>query len=128
MEAALQRAQERSHDRAVYEYELPEEIQALKDRYVQKSVGLVKLRMDEEITAAEKAGSNQAKLAYTWARFALYEVDGRRVKKDEGEDETIITNTDPLIRELIVEAYADLAANTKETTKKFLGSRKVKVG
>lgn len=128
MEAALLKAQERELARPIYEYDLPEEVQKLGDKYVKKSIGLVKLRMDEEIASAERAGGNQAKLAYNWARYALVQIDGRPLDKANAEDEIVLSNCDPLIRELILEAYADISSNPKETTKKFLGSRKVKVG
>ena len=126
MEAALQKAKARS--RAVYVYELPDEIKILNDEYVRESIGLVKLTMDEEMSGAERAAGVQAKMAYNWARSALVEVDGRPLKKDEAEDEAILRNTDPVIRDLILEAYADISTNPKEVTKKFLKSRKVKVG
>lgn len=128
MEAALLKAQERELTRPVYEYELPDEVKKLGDKYVKSSIGLVKLRMDEEIAAAERAAGNQAKLAYNWARYALVQVDGRLLNKGEAEDEVVLMNTDPQIRELILEAYADISSNAKDVTKKFLGSRKVKVG
>lgn len=114
-------------DRPVYEYELPEEI-AGQDEYVKKSVGLVKLEMSQEIAASERAGGNQARLAYAWARSALVEVDGRRINKGEGEDESILEHCDPQIRELILSAYADMSTTKDGVTKKFLGSRKVKIG
>src|SRR5262245_47211917 len=98
--------------RPVYEYELPDELAGCDD-FVKKSVGLSKLKMSEEIAASSNAGGNQTKLAYAWARAALVEVDGRRVDKSEGEDERILENTDPQIRELILSAYADMSTSSK---------------
>jgi len=117
----------RKRDRVVFEYELPEEL-AGQDEYVKKSIGLVKLLMSEEITAAERAAGNQARLAYAWARFSLAEVDGRKLNKGEAEDETILENCDPAIRELILSAYADMSTASDGVSKKFLGSRKIKLG
>lgn len=114
-------------DRVVYEYELPEEL-ADKDEYIKKSIGLIKLEMSEEIAASERAGGNQAKLAYAWARYALVEVDGRPLKKAEAEDEAVLEHTDPVIRELILEAYADMSSAKAGVSKKFLASRKIKAG
>jgi hypothetical protein len=125
MEAALNIPRRR--DRPVYEYDLPEEI-AGQDEYVKKSIGLVKLEMSEEIQAAERANGNQARLAYSWARFSLVEVDGRKLNKGEGEDETVLEHCDPSIRELILSAYADMSTTKEGVTKKFLASRKVKIG
>lgn len=125
METAGLNVQKRN--RAVYEYELPEEL-AGQDQYVKKSIGLVKLEMSEEIAAAERASGNQARLAYAWARYALVEIDGRRLKKEEAEDETILEHCDPQIRALILEAYADMSTAKDGAQKKFLASRKIKVG
>jgi hypothetical protein len=125
MEAALQIPRRR--DRPVFEYTLPDEMKG-QDEYVKQSIGLVKLEMSEEIAASERANGNQAKLAYAWARFSLVEVDGRKLNKAEAEDETILEHCDPQIRELILSAYADMSTTEAGVTKKFLGSRKMKVG
>lgn len=117
----------RKRDRVIYEYDLPEEMVG-QDDFVKKSIGLVKLEMSEEIAAAERANGNQARLAYAWARYALWEVDGRRLNKAEAEDETILERTDPQIRELILAAYADVSTTKDGVSKKFLGSRKIKAG
>ena len=113
--------------RPVFEYELPEEI-AGADEYVKKSIGLVKLEMSEEIAASDRSAGNQARLAYSWARYALVEVDGRRLNKGEAEDETVLEHCDPQIRELILAAYADMSTTKDGVQKKFLASRKIKVG
>lgn len=114
-------------DRPVYEYELPEELQKLNDKYVKKSIGLVQLKMSEEVSASNTAANNQTKMAYNFLRMALVEVDGRRIDKSIGEDETILENTDAVIRSLMVDAYADVGGASPATTKKFLASRKIKV-
>jgi len=124
---ALPNVRKAPEQRPVYEYELPEEM-VDQDEFVRRSVGLVKLKMSEEIAASERAGGNQAKLAYNWARFALVEVDGRKLNKAEAEDERVLEHADPVIRELILEAYSDMSTvKSQAVTKKFLGSRKVKV-
>lgn len=117
----------RPHTRPVYEYELPEELRD-KDEYVKRSIGLCKLMMSEEIAATERAAGNQARLAYTFVRFALAEIDGRKINKGEAEDETILERCDPQIRELMLTAYTDMSTASGTDTKKFLGSRKVKIG
>lgn len=115
-------------NRPVFEYELPPELAELNDQYVKKSIGLVKLKMSEEIAASNNTGGNQTKLAYNFLRAALVEVDGRRIDKAEAEDETIIENTDAVIRSLMLDAYTDVSGASPAVTKKFLGSRKIKVG
>ncbi len=126
MEALVSANRSAANTRAVYEYELPEELRD-KDEFVKKSIGLVKLLMSEEIAATERANGNQARLAYSFVRFALVEVDGRKVRKDEAEDETILERCDPAIRELMLTAYTDMSTSTGAIEKKFLASRKVKV-
>ncbi len=123
---ALPNIKAKADNRVVEEFELPDELQGM-DEFVKKSIGLVKLKMSEEVAAGERAGSNQLKLAYNWARFALVEVDGRRLKKDEAEDEKILEHTDPTIRDLIVQAYAEISTAGTGVTKKFLKTRKQKI-
>ena len=123
---ALPNIRTKTQDRPVYEYDLPEEM-VDQDDFIKKSIGLVKLKMREEITASERAGGNQAKVAYNWARFALVEIDGRPLNKAEGEDERVLEHTDPAIRELILQAYSDMSTAKESVAKKFLKTRRVKV-
>ena len=112
-------------NREVYEYPLPDEIKGT-DPLVKTSFGLVKLKMSQEVQASESARGNQARLAYAWLRASLVEVDGRRIRKEDGEDESILENVDPVIRELMLDAYTDMSSSKGVDTKKFLGSRKIK--
>lgn len=119
-------AKKRPDGRVVYEYTLPEELVGLGDEYIRSSFGLCKLRMSQEIKASDAAGKSQTRLAYNWAMAALTEVDGRRVQREEGEEETIMENTDPAIREALLAAYTDMASASGDAVKKLLGSRKIK--
>lgn len=110
----------------VEEFELPDEI-ANKDSYIKKSIGLVKLKMSQEMRCAELAGQAGAKMGFLMARMALVEVDGRVVDRSIGEEETIMEHTDPMIRELVIAAYAEIATVEVVSAKKFLKSRKTKV-
>jgi hypothetical protein len=123
---ALPNIKSKVQDRIVNEFELPEEMKGM-DEFVKQSIGLVKLKMSEEVAAAERATGNQIKLAYNWARYALVEVDGRKLKKEDGEDEKILEHCDPTIRELIVQAYAEISTAKAGDAKKFLKSRKEKI-
>lgn len=119
----------KADNRPVYEYEFPEELMAeLNDKHIKKSIGLIKLKMSEEIAASANAGVNQTKLAYSFLRSSLVEVDGRRIDKSVGEDETILENCDAVLRTMMLDAYTDVCGATAGATKKFLASRKVKVG
>jgi hypothetical protein len=128
MEQVQRQHQEQQAKRPIYVFDLPPEIQALDDQYIKKSVGLVKLTMREELNALDLAGGSAAKAGYYMVMAALVEIDGRLLNKGEAEDETILNSTDPAIRSLIVEAQTDLTGTTKESSKSFLASRKVKIG
>lgn len=128
MENVLRQYEEQQARRPIYVFELPEEVIALNDTYVKKTVGLVKLTMREELAALDLAGGSSAKAGYFMVIKALVEVDGRSINKADAEDESILNYTDPVIRSLIVDAQTDISGNTKETSAGFLKSRKVKVG
>lgn len=116
----------KADNRPVHTFKLPEDLVGI-DEYIKESIGLVKLRMSEEIKASEIAASNQTRLAYAMMRMALVEVDGRKVNRAEGEDETILENTDPAIRELLILAFTAIASSKGDQAKKFLASRETKV-
>lgn len=125
-------------DRPVYVFKVPktehvqadgskEEVPDVPDEFVTDSFGLVKLDMDQETAAAERAGKNGAKLGYNLARMSLVQVDGRMLNKGEGEDEKILRHCDPAMRELIVEAYDKISSAPEGASKKMLASMKVVV-
>ncbi len=118
-------AARQSSDRVVFEFDLPPEI-AGTDDYIKKSVGMVKLKLSEETKCGERAGINVTALSYLFAKAALYEVDGRRLNKGEAEDDKVFDNCDPTIRQLILEAYADISTPSGGASKKFLASKKMK--
>jgi hypothetical protein len=126
MEDIRTAAEGRNTQRAIYEYTLPEELQG-QDNFIKKTIGLVKLKMSEEVKCAERSGSNQVKLSYLFLRDALVEVDGRKVNKGDGEDETILENCDAAVRSMLLEAYADMSTVENKQVKKFLGSRTIKL-
>jgi len=119
---------QQTDSRPVFEYDLPAEMVALNDPHVKKSVGMVKLTMQEELACIERAEQNPAKLGYYFAQRSLVEVDGRRLDKSEAEDEKVLNQTDPIIRSLILDGYLDVSTSSKAVTKSFLGSRKIKAG
>lgn len=119
--------QSKPDNRPVFEFDLPEELTVLDDPYVKKSFGLVKLRMDDEVKAATGVSGNAAKLSYNMAKAALVEVDGRRLNRAEGEEETVLNHMDPAIRSVIMDAYADLCSVEESVAKKVKASRKIKV-
>lgn len=119
--------QAKTDNRPVYEFELPEELTALDDPYVKKSFGLVKARMEDEIKATSGVNGNAGKMSYNLIKAALVEIDGRRLNRSEGEEETALNLMDPAIRSVIMDAYADLSTVEDSVAKKVKASRKIKV-
>jgi hypothetical protein len=115
-----------SKPRVVFEFTLPAELKQLDDDYIKTSFGLVKLLMDEEISATGSAGRNPGKVAYNMTRCSLVEVDGRRLNKGDAEDDTVLNRTDPQIRAAILHAYNDISDLEDSVGKKLLASRKMK--
>lgn len=118
----------KKRDRPIYEFTLPEELVALDDEHIKVSFGLVKLDMDEEILATGHIKGNQARMAYNYARYALTEVDGRRINKADGEDEKILREIDPILRSEILQAYAEISTAEQGVSKKLMASRRIKMG
>lgn len=119
--------QSKPDNRPVFEFDLTDELVALDDPYIKKSFGLVKLRMEDEVKAATGVSGNAAKLSYNMAKASLVEVDGRRLNRAEGEEETVLNHMDPAIRAIILDAYADLCSVEEDAAKKVRASRKIKV-
>jgi len=113
-------------DRAIYVFDLPDGIRG-QDSFIKESVGLVKLELAEEIRAGDRAGANMASMAYNMAKIALVEIDGRPLNKADGEDDRVFDKCDPQIRQLIMEAHAELSTPMVGASKKFLASRRMKV-
>lgn len=128
MENALKAYEEAQEKRPIYVFELGEEEQALNDSFVKKSIGLVKLTMNEELEALNIAKHDAGKAVYFALMKSLVEVDGRRVDRSNAEDERIVNNTDPVIRDLMISAQQSISGATKDSRDAFLKSRKVKVG
>lgn len=113
---------------AIYTYSLKEAGLVDEQDVIKESIGMRKLTLDEEMKAIQSSAGSNVKAAYLSARMSLVEVDGRVLDKTVGEDESVITRTDQQVRELILSAYADISSVSEVTSKKFLASRKVKVG
>lgn len=127
MDSVLQQHQAQQAARAIYEFDLPEELVALQDKYVKKTIGLRKLTMREEMDALDRSGGSSAKAGYLMTLTALAEVDGRPVDRTNAEEEVIMNNTDPQIRSLIVDGYTNISGVTQKQTDTFIKSRRVKV-
>lgn len=128
MDNVLAEMEARQRARTVFTFEFPEEIVQLGDPFFKQSIGLVKLWMDEELTAVEIAKQNAGRAVFFTLVKALVEVDGRRVDAANAEAEKLLNYTDPVIRDLIADAYSSISKPVQKTTDAFLKSRKAKVG
>ncbi len=95
-------------------------------------VGLITLTADEELLCYKKARGDNAKLAAELAKACLVEatVNGvvKKLAGHDGSVDTFFKDCDPRIRQLLLQAYADLHAAEPEDTESFLKSRKLRVG
>jgi len=109
--------------RSVSTYDLPKEVS---DSI--RSVGLVELTTEEELMAAKRAHGDPMRLAYELAKQSLVEVNGSQVSLGDGTSDKAWGAMGPMVRNLVLTAYAELHAAPEEATKLFLRSRKVRLG
>lgn len=110
--------------RNVNEFDVPESIA---EESGIKSVGMVTLTSDEELTCFKRAKGDNAKLATELAKTALVEADGKPLSQGDGTVDTFWKNCQPKLRQLILTAYGELHAAPEEDTQAFLKSRKLRV-
>lgn len=127
MDAVLKAAEDRQRARAIYEFDLPEDLILLEDPWIKKTVGFSKLKMSEERKSIERAKGDPTQVGFFMVMSSLVEVDGRPVNKGEGEEETILENVDPAIRSFMVEAYSQISTGKEGAQKKALAAPRTKV-
>jgi hypothetical protein len=93
-----------------------------------KELGIVKLTVGEEVTAAKRTRSQPMKLANELTKFSLRMVNGEPVNMGDGTAEEHWANFDPKVRLLALTAYTELHQPEEDDMDFFLKSRKVKVG
>lgn len=113
--------------REVNEFEVPEGIAASYNGVPVRSIGLISLRASEEAKAHKRAAGVAVRLAYELAKQSLYEVNGQRVSLEDGSADTAFSDMGPVVRSLILQAYAEIHTPEEDATASFLGSRKRKV-
>jgi hypothetical protein len=124
MDGALQGVAQ-GQAREIYEFDVPE---SLRNELVKESVGMQKLRGNDEVEATKRAHGDSVRLAFELVKLSLIEVDGRRLKRGDGEDETVWNNMEPMLRQLLLAAYAELHTPDDKVTENFLKARRIKVG
>jgi hypothetical protein len=126
--AALQsRAQEQAspRNRVVYTYDVPQILHRGDDPVT--SVGLVELSADEEMLATKRARNDGVRLAYELAKQSLVEVNSKPVSVVDGSSDTVWNRMSPQVRNLVLQAFAELHTPPEGAIEVFLKSRQARV-
>ena len=126
----MSETEKKTTTREINTFELPEKLAELTGV---KEVGLVTLTADEELLCYKKSRGDNAKLSSELAKACLVEstANDGTVKKLAAHDGTVDSywkHCEPKLRQLVLQAYADLHAVESEDTESFLKSRKLRVG
>lgn len=111
--------------RVIFEFEIPE---SLRCEDIAETVGLVKLNGREEKAASKRARGDSTSLAYELVKQSLWEIDGRKLNRAQHEDEKVWNAMDPILRNLMLSAYAELHTPEDDVTESFIKGRREKVG
>ena len=86
------------------------------------TMGLVKLTVDEEITAAKLAHGEGASNAFALLKQSLVAVNGKKVTLADGTAEGALNAMDPAVRALCIKAYESIHSPKEDEAADFLGS------
>lgn len=86
-----------------------------------KSIGIVEMRVEDEVMATRRANGDRARLAWELALQALVRANGKEVSIADGSAD-IVFNKHPKLRNLIVTAYGQVHQPEEDEAKDFLGS------
>lgn len=109
--------------RVVHVFDIPASLQ----KHGVKSIGLHELTPRDEQIAAKRAGGDKNRLALELVQQSLAEVDGQTVSTGDGSAEAAMAGMHPKLRNLVMEAYADIHIPGDEVTSDFLQSHKARV-
>lgn len=109
--------------RVVYAYTIPKRI--AKEAGVQ-SIGLIELTAREEMLAAKRSNGEQFNLAHSLVTSSLHMVNDVEVSIGDGSADRAWETMNPKVRNLVLQAFADIHAPEDEDTADFLASRQVK--
>lgn len=128
-EAAAQtgnfQGESQARSRVIYEFDIPE---AHLSEEITATIGLVKLNGREEKAASKRSRGDSTQLAYELVKQSMYEVDGRKINRGQHEEEKLWNNMDPILRNLILSAYAELHTPEDDEAENFIKGRREKVG
>lgn len=111
-------------DRVVHTFTIPPKLAA----HGIKTVGLVELRVQEELNGAKRAMGDQMRTAYELAQECLRYVNGQPVTTADGTADAAWAKMHPKVRHLVVTAYGKLHAPEENELKSFLDSANSQVG
>lgn len=110
--------------RAVHTFTFPPSVATDKVQ----SVGIGELTANEEIQAAKRVGTDQARLPYELSLQCLAEVNGEPVSLGDGSADTAWQAMSAKQRTLVIAGYGEVNAPEQEDLSGFLKSQQVKVG
>lgn len=123
VESKVAEAEAKKSSRPIFEFDLPP---SLSNGYV--TIGMVQLSAREELMSAKRAQGDTHRIALELTKEAIREVDGKRVTTADGTVDDIVEKADPRVRQLMMQAYADIHNPSDQEEAVFLKSRRVKVG
>lgn len=118
IQAVKERVEAAQRGRAVHTYEVPAIIEG-----DVRTVGLVELTADEELMATKRSRADNVRLAYELAKQSLVEINGQQVTTADGSSDKAWTTMPPKVRNLVLQAYADLHAPPEGAIEGFLQTR-----
>ena len=113
-----------SSDRTVHTFKIPAKLAG----YGITHVGLVELRVQEELNGAKRAMGDQMRTAYELAQESLRYVNGQPVTTMDGTADAAWAKMHPKVRHLVVTAYGRLHQPEEMDVKGFLDSQESQVG
>ncbi len=105
-------------DRTVHTFTIPKNLAV----HGIEKVGLVELRVQEELNGAKRAMGDQVRTAYELAQESLRYVNGQAVTTADGTADAAWAKMHPKVRHLVVTAYAKLHQPEENELKGFLDS------
>jgi len=109
----------------VYEYTVPKAMGGEVE-----TIAMIELTAREEMQATKRTGSgsdSMFKLAYELAKQALVEVNGEKVGLADGSVDAAFDRMPPAVRNLVLQAYAELHSPPEGASEGFKESRRVRV-
>lgn len=106
--------------RAVRTYQVPDSFGG-----TIRSISLIELTAEEEVSAADRASSNKQRFAYELIKAFIVEVNGSPVTLADGSADSVLQNMSPKLRSLLTEQYARMHTATKKEEEDFFKSEVV---